>query len=1137
MKSRVKCCLVAAVLLVASGCAGTDSSIVSSDDGVDMVQRADRMAVSDISPDAPAQPEVVPEVLVPDFAGADTGSGPDLCGADTCGPACGDGACFLDPCQSNEDCASGLCVDHMGDQVCSDFCVEECPQGWQCKEVSFSGADLVFACVSPYPRLCRPCHDDSECVSADGQQNRCVKYEDQGWFCGTACGGGKLCPDGYSCKEVLTIQGNAVSHCVADSGECLCTQTATQLALSTPCKNSNSFGTCSGLRVCVESGLLPCDAKVPAAEMCNGLDDDCDGVIDEDTCSDGNECTQDVCDPEVGCIFTKLAGAACSDDSACTVADKCVDGECLGEALVCTDGNPCTDDTCLPETGCKYPFNNAVCDDDDPCTFGDLCKGGECKSGALLDCDDGNGCTSDSCDEETGCKHTAATGDCDDDNPCTVDDQCQAGKCVPGGVADCNDDNPCTDDFCDPAGGCVNVPNEASCNDQDLCTLGDICQDGECVAGAPLNCDDKNACTNDACNKLLGCTHSNSSTPCDDNDPCTTSDICVAGGCVGTGALDCNDDNPCTTDFCDPMVGCSHSTNNAPCDDANPCTTKDVCSFGSCIGSVPPICDDANPCTDDMCQAGAGCKHNPNNALCDDNNECTTDDHCFLGKCITSQVVQCDDDNACTKDICLPEGGCKFVPISGACSDNDPCTVNDSCQEGNCVPGTPVVCNDNNSCTADACSNGVCVFTPDDGNCDDGNLCTPTDTCVGGVCVGKGTLNCDDDNVCTTDSCDPQGGCKYALNQLPCSDASVCTMVDKCNTGECIGSGELPCNDNNPCTADSCDPVTGCQFLPSNGAPCNDKNVCTTGDICADGVCTATGTVNCDDENVCTTDACLPAVGCQQTPKQGSCSDGDICTLGDACENGVCSPGNAISCDDGNICTDDVCESDVGCVHSIQDGDLDGVSDVCDNCPGKGNPDQANSDNDSLGNACDNCPAKGNEDQTDGDLDGLGDVCDNCSGKPNADQADSDGDGVGNECDNCPDVANADQKDSDNNGIGDACDGTCGGNKLDIVVEGHANVCVSCNKGDYSCQAKQICEKITGHTCTWQDYDCGYGNKGSWYPNDGASGSSAFNFAYDYDFCCGGNYGNICACTESQMSKYGLAANHQYCGLGHWFRQ
>ena len=84
-------------------------------------------------------------------------------------------------------------------------------------------------------------------------------------------------------------------------------------------------------------------------------------------------------------------------------------------------------------------------------------------------------------------------------------------------------------------------------------------------------------------------------------------------------------------------------------------------------------------------------------------------------------------------------------------------------------------------------------------------------------------------------------------------------------------------------------------------------------------------------------------------------------------------------------------------------------------------------------------------DMTDGDGDGVGDLCDNCAGVSNAEQADMDADGIGVACDecvdldrdgfgeagfpaatcpedNCPDIYNPDQRDLNNNGTGDACE-------------------------------------------------------------------------------------------------------------------
>ncbi len=129
------------------------------------------------------------------------------------------------------------------------------------------------------------------------------------------------------------------------------------------------------------------------------------------------------------------------------------------------------------------------------------------------------------------------------------------------------------------------------------------------------------------------------------------------------------------------------------------------------------------------------------------------------------------------------------------------------------------------------------------------------------------------------------------------------------------------------------------------------------------------------------------------------------------------------------------------------------------------------------------------------------------------------------------------------------CGVTCSGNTplcfdaqctsgLSIVVEGHKNVLANCAPGDFSCEAHEVCNKVTGLACVFQPYDCYFGNQGSWYPPDGLSGSSNFNFAYTYDLG-GGTWGNICGCNPSQMIKYGLSTSHPGCGngTGHWVRQ
>ena len=58
----------------------------------------------------------------------------------------------------------------------------------------------------------------------------------------------------------------------------------------------------------------------------------------------------------------------------------------------------------------------------------------------------------------------------------------------------------------------------------------------------------------------------------------------------------------------------------------------------------------------------------------------------------------------------------------------------------------------------------------------------------------------------------------------------------------------------------------------------------------------------------------------------------------------------------------------------------------------------------------------------DDDDDGVPNEDDNCPGVANRDQLDRDNDGLGDLCDNCPDEANPQQEDGDDDGIGDVCD-------------------------------------------------------------------------------------------------------------------
>ncbi len=673
-------------------------------------------------------------------------------------------------------------------------------------------------------------------------------------------------------------------------------------------------------------------------------------------CDDGNVCTLDTCDPATGACSHVATSAPCSDGNGCTTKDLCVGTVCTGTALSCDDGNPCTTDGCEPtgaNAGCSHGAAAGGCDDGDACTTADACAKGDCVGGPALNCDDGEACTADSCDPLKGCKHSATDAKgCDDSDPCTGGDTCAGGTCAgvsngtcgctadadcakfatgdlcagklacdtttkqcvlkPGSAVVCAAPGACGTEACDKkTGSCVKTTEKdgTACDaDGSACTVADACKAGACVAGATTDCDDKNPCTDDACNPKQGCLHSPNNKVCDaDGDTCTVVDYCQNGGCVPGSPKLCGDGKACTADSCDSKTGnCiydSAAKDGAPCDaDASICTLKDVCKAGVCLPGSDLKCDDENPCTSDGCNPLTGCTHAKNAQGCSDGNGCTVGDVCTDGGCKAGDLKTCIDGDKCTLDGCdAKTGSCTFVEIVG-CSKK--CT-------------NAANCDDNNPCTNDICDSGICKNPANAAQCDDGSVCTSGEACSGGACVASGAKSCDDGNPCTDDSCHPKAGCQATANSAPCdADGDKCTPVDLCKDKGCTIGPKKACDDGNACTKDSCDGKTGACAHDAAifaGDPCDaDGSACTVADTCAGGICAKGKALACDDNNVCTTDSCDPKTGCVFSHAAGTCEDGDACTVGDSCAKGVCVTGKTKSCDDGKACTTDACDSKTG---------------------------------------------------------------------------------------------------------------------------------------------------------------------------------------------------------------------------------
>lgn len=302
---------------------------------------------------------------------------------------------------------------------------------------------------------------------------------------------------------------------------------------------------------------------------------------------------------------------------------------------------------------------------------------------------------------------------------------------------------------------------------------------------------------------------------------------------------------------------------SAPCDDADPCTTGDVCdAAGECAG-VPMACDDALDCTADRCADGV-CLSDLKAGFC-------LDDAQVASVCVDHNAPR--PGNACELCDAQSDGGPGWLTVAdGAlCDDGDVCTTGDRCELGLCKGTQSVVCEPDGVCFDAACEPGVgCVQTANAVACDDGDRCTGPDVCAEGVCVGE-TVECDDEDACTLETCDPYLGCLSAPSDV--------------------------CVDDDPCTADTCDSADGACTHEAFVGPCEDGDLCTEGEVCDDGgTCSGGVDKDCVDQTECTEDSCDSAVGCQHFFVEGSCDDGEECTVNDFCAAGSCIGYNE-SCD------------------------------------------------------------------------------------------------------------------------------------------------------------------------------------------------------------------------------------------------
>ncbi len=639
-----------------------------------------------------------------------------------------------------------------------------------------------------------------------------------------------------------------------------------------------------------------------AAATDAGVGSDALECVSDDQCPNAGACRAGIC-VDGACAWEPSPDLTpCDDGDACTVGTSCLAGSCGGGTFApCDDGNPCTVDSCSAVSGCEHaaaPMGGA-CDDGDPCTHADACRAdGLCRGEPLASC---------ACETDADC---AAH---DDGNLCNGTFACVEGTCTldPESVITCPAAGPCRTSGCSPlTGQCVPtlLPDGTPCDDQNPCTTGDTCQAGSC-AGEPGPC----SCTNDDdCLPFAAPGY----------DLCQGGLRCLGGVCAPdpTTKASCPAAPPgsCTVAACDPATGLCEElavADGTACNDAgddDPCADAGVCSLGACVALGSP-CDDGDPCTADTCEPGLGCVHTPGPAgPCDDEDPCTTGDQCEDGVCL-GKPVPCDDGNACTLDSCDSQSGsCLHTPApNGTACGETACAEGGVCEDGACQGSASVACPPPGPCATASCVPGQgCVTVPaqEGASCDDGDPCTQPGTCVGGVCQTL-PIPCADDNPCTADSCDPTSGvCVHAplADGLACAPDDLCALAGKCVGGLCATTEPVECPAV-PCAKRECSHDTGlCETVEwTDGAPC-DAGPCAAEGVCVAGSCAPAVPTVCDDGDPCTKDLCDADLGgCVHEPTGCQADDTSACMTGTCGALGTCEVSVSELCTDDGLVLDE----------------------------------------------------------------------------------------------------------------------------------------------------------------------------------------------------------------------------------------
>ncbi|MBK9519010.1 MAG: Ig-like domain-containing protein [Anaeromyxobacter sp.] len=757
---------------------------------------------------------------------------------------------------------------------------------------------------------------------------------------GTVCSaGGKQCGAGAcatclgngGAPEVAEVScGDGFDNDCDGVSDCADPDCAGDVCLTAPSTTGGlTTGTCSAT-----TQACTCTAVAETGARCgNGLDDDCDGLIDceDPNCQDlgaggqacdtlGHTCSAAVAGVSTCTTCTGNGGAAqgaeadCADgnDNDCDGLRDCADTDCAAAQAVCS----VTFKTCSAATNqcvCQGPeaARELTCGDgqDNDCDGKIDCADTDCATractafGSTCSATQVGTCT---CSGNGGAPQQGAETTCSDgrDNDCD-------------GVADCNDSNcgptPGTSYGVQCSGTATNVlrcdglaqcactgnggtpePVEQSCGDtrdNDCDGLVD-CADPDCGARA---CN----AAGRTCTSLAGV--SNTCSVCTPpGAPAIAAE--VAEGTCGDGrdndcdgTADCNDTD-CVNRTCLGAAAIGGGSTTGKCTAARACVCTPVAETAALCGNgLDDDCDGRIDCEDTNCQdLGAGGQ-----------------------SCDALRHLTCSSPLAPTPGctVCTPGGGAP-VQYPG--------------QESVCSDGRDNDCDGVSDCADPDCAASTFACAPNGFTCDPSQFtCTRCSgnggaaEAVEATCADAADNDCDGAVDCADATCRGQACNAFGMRcTSPASGAATCTVCS--GNGGVAEAAETSCGDG---FDNDCDGLADCADTGCAARSCGGNGEVCSGATCVCGAGGASEPVelscgdnrdnDCDGLADCADPSCQPAGA---APGRACGLNGRACTAAAACAcsgNGgvpqaaeaLCADGFDNDCDGLADCADTTCAS------------------------------------------------------------------------------------------------------------------------------------------------------------------------------------------------------------------------------------